>query len=818
MTSILSKRRLSEEVYRLEVEAPLVARERKAGQFVIVQADENFGERIPLTIADADAARGTVTLVFQTVGASTHALAAKEPGDRIVLLGPLGNPTHIEKFGRAVCVGGGIGLAPLYPIVRALKAAGNEVIVIAGARTADLLVMQDELRAVADELIVVTDDGSTGRKALVTEPLKELCAVEATGAAGAGAKPDIVVAIGPPIMMKFCAETTRPFGVKTLVSLNTIMIDGTGMCGGCRVTVGGETKFACVDGPEFDGHLVDWDQMMSRLRAYKRQEEDAHHKCHLAEEEAKLAKADTTAATIVANATTVASATTVARGGRPMNDATREMSKEALERLAGEELLRIKAIRSEGRDLSPRERLALPSQEMPCQDSAERAHNMAEVAEGYGEAQARLEAERCINCKNARCVDWLPGPRRHTRLHLADRARATSPPPPASSSRRTSAPICGRVCPQESSASATASGQVVSRDRWSIGRLERWWPTASAPDGAGDIPDCRLGERSSASRSWARARRASRPRDLRREGHEVAVSTRPSEDWRCDRSTAFRNSDCPRAWSRRSPSSSRRWASRYELDFLVGQHEEARCADRRGRLRRGLHRRGRGAAQVHGDAGREPRRRLLGQRVPHEGQPHGGLRSAACGTPIKRSAAAWRCSAAATSRWTRPAWPSAWAPRKCGYSTGARGPRCLLAPRKSGMPMEEGVIFDFLTSPTRVIGDKNGVAEGLEILSYALGEPDASGRRSPVPVKGSERIEAFDTIIVAIGNESNPLLARTSPDLKVDKRGHILVDGKQKTSIDRVYAGGDIVLGAATVILAMGEGRRAAAAINELLA
>lgn len=273
MGRIVSKRRLSEEVWKIEVESPHVAKERKAGQFVIVQADADYGERIPLTIADADAAKGTVTLVFQTVGASTHKLALKELGDEIVLLGPLGNPTHIENFGRALCVGGGIGLAPLHPIVQALKAAGNHVAVISGARTKDLLIMQEEMEKLADEHIVVTDDGSAGRKALVTEPLKEACQ--------SSAPPDIVVAIGPPIMMKFCAETTRPFGIKTLVSLNTIMIDGTGMCGGCRVSVGGETKFVCVDGPEFDGHLVDWDGMMSRLRSYKAQEDEAHHKCHL---------------------------------------------------------------------------------------------------------------------------------------------------------------------------------------------------------------------------------------------------------------------------------------------------------------------------------------------------------------------------------------------------------------------------------------------------------------------------------------------------------------------------------------------------------
>lgn len=272
MHTIISKRRLSDEVYRIEVDAPLVARERKAGQFVIVQVDVDYAERIPLTIADADPARGCVTLIFQAVGASTHKLALKEVGDGIVLLGPLGNPTHIEKFGWAVCVGGGIGLAPLHPIVKALKEAGNRVTVISGARTKELLIMQEEMESVADENIVVTDDGSAGRKALVTAPLTELC--------GANPKPDIVVAIGPPIMMKFCAEATRPFGVRTLASLNTIMIDGTGMCGGCRVNVGGETKFVCVDGPEFDAHQVDWAGMMSRLRAYKSQEEADHHRCH----------------------------------------------------------------------------------------------------------------------------------------------------------------------------------------------------------------------------------------------------------------------------------------------------------------------------------------------------------------------------------------------------------------------------------------------------------------------------------------------------------------------------------------------------------
>ena len=280
MNRILSKQQLSESVYRMDVEAPLIAQERKPGQFVILMVDDDLGERIPLTIADADPERGSVTLIFQTVGATTLKLAQLKPGDSLAaLLGPLGRPTSIrgangEKPGRVVCVGGGIGVAPMHPIAQALKAAGNDVTIVMGARNKGLFVMEDEMREIAgDRLILMTDDGSSGRKGLVTEPVKELCERGAV---------DEVIAIGPPVMMKFCALATKPFGVKTTVSLNTIMIDGTGMCGGCRVSVGGETKFVCVDGPEFDGHQVDWDLMLKRMGAFRPQETAAkEHECNL---------------------------------------------------------------------------------------------------------------------------------------------------------------------------------------------------------------------------------------------------------------------------------------------------------------------------------------------------------------------------------------------------------------------------------------------------------------------------------------------------------------------------------------------------------
>lgn len=273
MNEIVYRKQLSQDVFLMKLNSPDIARERKAGQFVILQLDSNFGERIPLTIADADEAEGTITIIYQAVGKTTLELAQKQVGDRVEnLLGPLGTPTHVEKVGTVVCVGGGIGVAPLHPIAQAMKKAGNKVIVIIGARNKDLLILEDEMREIADELIICTDDGSYGRKDLVTAPLKEICENE---------KPDLAVVIGPTIMMKFCAATTKPYEVKTYASLNTIMIDGTGMCGGCRVTVGNEVKFVCVDGPEFDAHEVDFDNMMLRLKSYKKQEHDANHVCNL---------------------------------------------------------------------------------------------------------------------------------------------------------------------------------------------------------------------------------------------------------------------------------------------------------------------------------------------------------------------------------------------------------------------------------------------------------------------------------------------------------------------------------------------------------
>ena len=268
MYKILFKQDLVPQIHLFRMAAPAVAQKARAGQFVVVRIDQK-GERIPLTIADWDEKEGTVTIVFMEVGATTARLALLEEGEAIAdFVGPLGVPAEIDNFGTVVCVAGGVGAAPVAPIARELKRAGNRVISILGARSKELLFWEDVLKSTSDEMIVTTDDGSYGRKGVVTEPLKELLE--------SGEKIDRVVAIGPVVMMKFCSLTTQPFGVKTVVSLNPIMVDGTGMCGCCRVAVAGETKFACVDGPDFDGHKVDWDLLAARQRIYLGEEKCAY--------------------------------------------------------------------------------------------------------------------------------------------------------------------------------------------------------------------------------------------------------------------------------------------------------------------------------------------------------------------------------------------------------------------------------------------------------------------------------------------------------------------------------------------------------------
>ena len=433
MYKIVSKRFFSENVAELEVEAPLIARSRKAGHFVIVRVDKH-GERMPLTISRADVERGTITLVVQRIGVSSAKLAAVEVGDELAdVVGPLGRATRIEKYGTVVCACGGVGAAPMLPIAQAMKAAGNRVVTVLAARTAELIILREQLEAVSDEVIVMTDDGSLGSKGLITQGVEQVIQREQV---------DKCITIGPAIMMKFVALTTQKYHIPTEASLNTIMVDGTGMCGACRVTVGGKTKFVCVDGPEFDAHEVDFDEMLSRLKSYKAEEAEAYEKY-------KTGALD-----------------------------------EGL-RIKDERLNCLDSENSETRVTSPssfihhplsnKERVAIPRVQMNELAPEVRIHSLREeVNQGLTFEQAVTEAQRCLNCKKPTCVEGCPVniqiPAFIKQLEQGDVLGAAAIIKESS----TLPAVCGRVCPQEKQCEAHCIHLKMGKPAVAIGYLERF--------------------------------------------------------------------------------------------------------------------------------------------------------------------------------------------------------------------------------------------------------------------------------------------------------------------------------------------------------
>ena len=420
MNKIISKERFSEKVFKLEIEAPLIAKSRKAGHFVIVRVGDK-GERMPLTIAGSDLKKGTITLVIQEVGLSSTRLCELNEGDYITdVVGPLGQATHIENFGTVVCAGGGVGVAPMLPIVQALKAAGNRVITVLAGRNKDLIILEKEMRESSDEVIIMTDDGSYGRKGLVTEGVEEVIKRE---------KVDKCFAIGPAIMMKFVCLLTKKYEIPTDVSLNTIMVDGTGMCGACRITVGGKTKFVCVDGPEFDGHQVNFDEMLKRMGAFKNIEREEMHKL---ESEC---------------------------------EATKEIDEKSRNAAWRQELRK---------SMKPKERTAIPRVEMNELDAEYRSHSRKEeVNQGLTAEQAVTEAKRCLDCANPGCMEGCPvgidipgfvkNIERGEFLEAARTLKKTSALPA----------VCGRVCPQESQCECHCV-RGIKGEAVAIGRLERF--------------------------------------------------------------------------------------------------------------------------------------------------------------------------------------------------------------------------------------------------------------------------------------------------------------------------------------------------------
>ena len=443
MNKILHKEHFSEKVFKLVVEAPLIARSRKAGHFVIVRVGEK-GERMPLTIAEADPVAGTITLVVQEVGLSSTRLCELNEGDYISdVVGPLGQATHIEKFGTVVCAGGGVGVAPMLPIVQALKAAGNRVITVLAGRTKELIILEKEMRASSDEVIIMTDDGSYGQKGLVTNGVEQVILRE---------KVDKCFAIGPAIMMKFVCLLTKKYDIPTDVSLNTIMVDGTGMCGACRITVGGKTKFVCVDGPEFDGHQVDFDEMLKRMGAFKPYEQEEMH---------KLEHPDTCQAT-----------------GEPVQPAEEDKTRNAPWRV---ELRKA---------MKPKERTAIPRVKMPELDPEYRSHSRREeVNLGLNEEQALTEAKRCLDCANPGCMTGCPVgidiPRFIKHIEKGEFLEA------AKTLKETSAlpAVCGRVCPQEKQCESQCIHLKMNEPAVAIGYLERFAADYERDSGQISVPE-----------------------------------------------------------------------------------------------------------------------------------------------------------------------------------------------------------------------------------------------------------------------------------------------------------------------------------------
>ena len=420
MNKIVRKEQFSEKVFSFEIEAPLIAKSRKAGNFVIVRVDKK-GERMPLTIAGADIQKGTITLVVQMVGLSSKKLCALNEGEYVAdVVGPLGNPTHIEKYGTVVCAGGGLGVAPMLPIIQALKAAGNRVLSVMAGRSKDLIILEDKVRESSDEVIIMTDDGSYGEKGVVTVGIEKFIEQEHI---------DKVFAIGPPIMMKFSNLTAQKHNIPCEVSLNTIMVDGTGMCGACRLTIGGKTKFVCIDGPEFDGALVDWDEMFKRMGTFKRaeQEELEHYEEHL----------ESFAGNTTENQTD--KTTDVVMDSDPTNDTIEVLTDR---NAAWREELR--------KSMKPKERTAIERVKMPELDPVYRATTRTEeVNIGLTKEMAMTEAKRCLDCAKPTCVEGCPvninipsfvkNIERGQFLAAAKVLKNTSALPA----------VCGRVCPQE---------------------------------------------------------------------------------------------------------------------------------------------------------------------------------------------------------------------------------------------------------------------------------------------------------------------------------------------------------------------------------
>ncbi len=788
MNKILNKEQFSEKVFKLEVEAPLIAKARKAGHFVIVRTDEK-GERVPLTIAGSNAERGSITLVVQTVGASTSRLCAMQPGDEIAdIVGPLGRATHIENFGTVLCAGGGVGTAPLLPIVQALKEAGNRVISVIAGRSKELIILEDDIRQSSDEVIIMTDDGSYGNKGVVTVGMEQVIQRE---------KVDKCFAIGPAIMMKFCCLLTKKYAIPTDVSLNTIMVDGTGMCGACRITVGGKTRFVCVDGPEFDGHEVDFDEMLRRGGAFRQQEQESM--------EAYLAHHGATEKFVRTN-----------EPNRPQETAESTARNSQIDRTPISVLTdRNAQWREELRkSMKAKERTQIERCRMTELDPAYRATTRTEEVNcGLTPEQALTEAKRCLDCAKPTCMQGCPvgidipsfvkNIERGEFLAAARVLKSTSALPA----------VCGRVCPQEKQCESQCMHVKMKGEPVAIGYLERFAADYERESGQMALPDVAEPNGKKIAVIGSGPSGLSFAGDMAKLGYEVTVFEALHEiggvlkygipEFRLPNSIVDVEID-----------NLRKIGVSFVKDCIVGKTITVQELEEQGFASIFVGS-GAGLPNFMGIPGENSN----GVMSSNEYLTRVNLMDASnpdYATPIPRAKSVMVVGGGNTAM------------DSCRTAKRLGADRVFIAYRRSEQEMparieevkhakEEGIEFLTLHNPIEYHADERGNVCEVVLQKMQLGEPDASGRRSPVPIPGATETIAIDQAIVAVGVSPNPIVPTSIEGLELGRKNTIVVSEGMQTNIPTIFAGGDIVRGGATVILAMGDGRRAAASMHEYL-
>ena len=779
MNKIIRKEQFSEKVFLFEIEAPLIAKSRKAGNFVIVRVGEK-GERMPLTIADANLKKGTITLVVQKVGLSSIKLCNLNEGEYVTdVVGPLGNATHIENFGTVICAGGGVGVAPMLPIIRALKAAGNRVLSVLAGRSKELIILEEEVRKSSDEVIIMTDDGSYGEKGVVTIGMERFINQEHV---------DRAFAIGPPIMMKFCCLLTQKYNIPTDVSLNTIMVDGTGMCGACRLTIGGKTRFVCIDGPEFDGALVDWDEMFKRMGTFKKAENEELERfnAHIEQiEEKKEQMVDV-----------------IMMDVKPTND--------SIEILTDRNAEWRKELRLA---MKPKERTAINRVQMPELDPLYRATSrVEEVNKGLTKALALTEAKRCLDCAKPTCMEGCPvSINIPSFIKNIERGQFLAAAKVLKNTSALSA-VCGRVCPQEKQCESQCIHLKLNEPAVAIGYLERFAADYERESGNISIPQLAPANGIKIAVVGSGPAGLSFAGDMAKKGYEVTVFEALHEvggvlkygipEFRLPNKIVDVEID-----------NLKRMGVQFLTDCIVGKTISADDLEMQGF--KGLFvGSGAGLPNFMGIPGENAinimssneyltRVNLMDAANPNTDTPINlGKRVMVVGggnTAMDSCRTAKRLGAEVTLVYRR---------------SEAEMPARLEEVKHA---KEEGINFLTLHNPLEYLTDEQGAVRAAVLQVMELGEPDTSGRRSPQPLEGVTKTLEVDQVIVAVGVSPNPLVPNSIKGLELGHKNTIVVNENMQSNRPEIYAGGDIVRGGATVILAMGDGRKAAAGMHHQL-